>query len=231
MTHIFPGMHRIRRNGLLACTLSTMALLSGCTHPSSPASVASPSPALAPSVLLLAVDRSESTRPLRAEFFEQMDYMTSAAIGNSLPLDVWAYDRSALRVYGPRNPQSREELDQIKRTELAPNDAHLRKITRPALLLEAWVNDRAMHHTTGGYAVILTDGDAEVADDEHRLVAAAKALGKDPTFRLAVIDIKPEDRKMWDNALTKGMPGRYILAGQSEATTTLKEFLQGTTNQ
>ena len=153
------------------------------------------------------------------------------AISEDIPLDVWAYDRSALRVYGPRNPQSHNELDQVKQTELAPNDTHPRTITRPAVLLEALAHDQLMHHTTNVYAVILTDGDAEVATDEPRLVAAAKALGSEPGFHMAVIDIKPEDRKMWDNALTKGMPGRYVLAGQAESTTALTQFLQGKINQ
>ena len=223
MQNSFPLIQWLPRCGALVTALSSFVLMSGCSHPSP----SSPSATLPPTSILVAVDRSESTRPLRTQFFSQMDTVTNYAISQDLPVDVWAYDRSALRVYGPRHPQTRDDLDQIKRTELAPNDLHLRTITRPALLLEAMVHDQTMHHSTGVFAVVLTDGDAEEADDEPRLVAAARALGTDPSFRMAVIDIKPADRKMWDNALAKAMPGRYVLAGQAEGDASLKQFLQG----
>lgn len=228
MMKSFSALRRLYLFAASAASLSVLPLMAGCSHSSL---ASTPSASSLPESILIGVDRSESTRPMRSQFFDQMDRATNMAISQDLPIDVWAYDRSALPLYGPRKPQSHNDLDQIKRTELAPNDAHLRTKTRPAVLLEAWEHDKTFHHVTGTYAIILTDGDAEVADDEPRLVAAAKALGSDPSFHMAVVDINPENRKMWDNALGKGMPGRYVLAGQAESTTALTQFLQGKTRQ
>ena len=205
---------------VIAFILNSLLLL-GCGHSPSTSSLAS---SHTPNTLFVGLDRSESTDNFRKQMLDQLDLTADIAANDKSVLKVWAFDRQPLQLY-QGTPSSHDDLRDVKREELAPDVKHPRTITRPALLLEAWIKERQLHPAPNCRAVILSDGDSEVYTDQARLKTAVATLGKDPAFHLAVIGIKPEDRKMWDGVLATAMPGRYLLADEQNGQSDLAQFL------
>ena len=76
----------------LLAAISSVVLLVGATGCGVHSSAAErPSPGL----IVVAIDRSDSTDSLRAEQLNQLDLIATEAIADDIPLDVWVFDKSA----------------------------------------------------------------------------------------------------------------------------------------
>ena len=207
---------------LAATAIFYSIVLGGCGNMPQKSSVAQPFQAAHP--IFIGVDRSESTVNFRAQMLDQLDLTADIAADQKTTLEVWAFDRLPLQLYRG-TPSAHDDLRDVKRAELAPDANHPRNITRPALLLESWIKERQIHPLLNTYAIMLTDGDSEVDTDQPRLKSAMITLGKDPGFHLAVVGIKPNNRKLWDGYLAIAMPGRYMLADEQNGQSDLAHFL------
>ena len=207
---------------LAVTTIFYSIVLGGCGNTPPKPSAAQSSQAT--HAILIGVDRSESTVNFRAQMLDQLDLTADIAANNKTTLEVWAFDRLPLQLYRG-TPSAHDDIRDVKRAELAPDANHPRTVTRPALLLESWIKEHQIHPVLNTYAIMLTDGDSEVYTDQSRLKSAMNTLGKDPGFHLAVVGIKPNNRKLWDGYLAVAMPGRYMLADEQNGQSDLAHFL------
>jgi len=172
-----------------------------------------------------AIDRTGSTVGLRQAQLDQLDTVATAAAAKGERLSVWAFDTTPVQVWGPECPASTDDLADIKDKQFGTDRTP--HMTRPALLLEAIAADPVIARSSSVALVIMTDGDQEYATDLPRLSAAARTLGGRKGFRIVVIDVNPENRRMWTAVLAREFGDRFVVAGQAEAQAVLQQFLKG----
>ncbi len=213
----------------IGMTLAALSL-SGCREkstPITPALMAAPAHTATPS-LIIAIDRSGSTSAMRETMINVVHQCASSAAENEAPLDLWAYDKTALCFWGPQIPESADATDDALSKEVSTVDAAQHRMTRPALLIEGWLADPHLKQMASPRFVLLTDGDSEYADDTPRLAKALHALGNISGAHLYVIGIKPQNRQMWDKMLSPAFGDRYQLASldsDAEAQAVLEKML------
>lgn len=203
--------------GLVLLIIGLVPALTGCAKHT--AAAEKPKPGL----IVLALDRSNSMDTLRADQLNEMDLVTTVAIADDIPLDVWVFDTKAERVWGPRIPSSRHDLLPVKSEEMTTGTSH--RITRPALMLEALAAEPNVCKAHGVTIILLTDGDAEVWQDAPRLRKASDKLGSLTGSRIGIFGIRPENRKTWEAAVTPGFSDRYSLAGPSEVDAAIRQMV------
>gem|GEM_PF-2092601 len=200
----------------------------GCSPAPVSAGAATPAAAAAPAParVVVAVDRSESTAPWRGQQLALLDTVAMDASLDHRSLDLWAFDRTAVRVWGPNIPDTPKNLLPVKQKEFAPNAASPRRITRPALLLQALAGDPETGRASGPLRVLLlSDGDSEQAEDEPLLKKSAAALAaKHPDLQLLVIGVNPASRAMWDRAVAPVLGERFKAVTVGEADAELRRF-------
>lgn len=196
--------------------------LAGCSKYQSGAADTGP----VPGMYVVAIDRSDSTRPVRVDQLSALDLVATQCLANDAPLDLWAFDTTAVRIWGPRPLSSRSDLLAVKAHELSPSDRHPRRVTRPALLIHELASDPEIDQAANVTFIILTDGDSEVYGDNPLFVKSCKALGALPGARICAIGINPENRKTWDRALRAGFANRCSVAGPTEMAGALHEVLR-----
>ncbi len=209
------------RHGAVVAALVT---LGGCA-PSAGKGAATDPKAPPPALLVVAVDRSGSTDPVRGAQLDTLDLLVKIALSGDRNLSVWAFDNHPVCLWGPRVPYGPAALEQVKRQELGPNSKANRRITRPALLLRALAQEPDFQRATAADIVLLTDGDAEDASDHTTFIKTAQELGKNPHLRLCIIGIRPEARPEWKQAFAATWGSRFVVAGPSEAKEAVHQFL------
>ena len=202
---------------LLLLAATALPVLSGCAKHSSAAEKPKPS------VIVVALDRSNSMDAVRSDQLNQLDLIATVAIADEIPLDVWVYDSKAERIWGPRVPMTRGDLLSVKSEEMTTGT--VRRITRPALMLEALNAEPDVKMSTGAAIIVLTDGDSEVWQDTPRLRKIGDQLGALPGARIGIFGIRPENRKAWEAAMTPGFSDRYSLAGPSEVDAAIRDMV------
>lgn len=177
-------------------------------------------------LLIAAIDRSGSTDAVRELQLNQLDLITKSALASNTPLSVWAFDNKVIQIWGDRIPGSPDALDGLKSKHLAPVQDNSRRITRPALLLEALNDHLKRNPAQQVYMVILTDGDSEDASDTPRILKAARDIATRPNTHICIAGVRPEARPLWKKAFAE-MPGdRMDLLGPEETNEALQHFLQ-----
>jgi hypothetical protein len=178
---------------------SALLAISGC------------SPKPNPSRLIVALDRSDSTVDHRAEMLTRLDDLAGDADSARATLDIWAYDTTALRVWGPNPSTGRKALTPIKTQHFSPDPKHPRRGTRPGVLLQNLATDRmtlALSSEQPLRIVLLTDGGIDHADDPALLRKAAQTLKQQhPNLTLLVIGIDAQERNTWDRVVGEELPG------------------------
>lgn len=202
----------------LVAALAFPAVLTGCS--SHQASAAAPP---ATGLFVVCLDRSNSMDALRADQLNQLDLVATAAMADNVPLDIWVFDKSPERVWGPRIPYTRSDLLPVKSEEMTTGTP--RRMTRPALLLEALADEANIQSAHNPTFILLTDGDQEVWQDQPVLRKGADRLGAISGSRIGVFGIHPENRKAWEAALTPGFSTRYSLAGPSEVNAAILQMV------
>ncbi|MCS6775045.1 MAG: VWA domain-containing protein [Chloroherpetonaceae bacterium] len=210
---------------------SGMAGIIGCSRARTSHEEAPRSPREGSSRLLIAaVDRSGSTDAVREQQLNQLDLIAKIALSSDIPLSVWAFDNKAIQIWGDRVPHDLDALDGVKSKHLTPVQDNSRRITRPALLLEA-LNDHLKRSSAQQvYIVILTDGDSEDANDTPRILKAARDIATRPNMHVCIAGVRPEARSLWKKAFGEMPEDRMDLLGPEEAGDVLQQFLQKITN-
>lgn len=204
-----------RRLVLYGCCAVLVLLLSACNN--KPGSALSPDTAHSGQELFaVAVDRSGSTTGMRDELLKHLETAELLASRRQAYLQIWAFDHTGECIYGSAtyNPKG---VAEVVKEELATTTTKARPITRPALLLENILKDPHFQQVSKPCLLLLTDGDAEDANDAKRFQAAINELGKKPGLRFALIGVRPENRKTWEAALNVSLSGRYRITGLNEA--------------
>jgi len=206
----------------VACLFAAAALaLAGCSKPTAGSSIP------ARPLLVIALDRSGSMAQDEVRFaqFEALDACTNHALVKHMPTAVFLFDSEPMEVYGPRVPHSEEDMYSIKQTLLHPGGR--RRYTRPARLLSRLLTVVEKRSSQQVLAVLLTDGDSELARDEPLFRDVASKLRNAPGLRMLVAGIRPENRQRWRTAFD-GMDDRRLrLAGPGpEMSQAVPEFLQ-----
>lgn len=182
------------------------------------------------SQLIVALDRSDSTIDHRAEMLSRLDDLAGDADSAHATLDLWAYDTTALRIWGPNLSTGRKALKPVKREHFIPDAKHPRRGTRPGLLLQNLANDRMTQMLSPEKPlriVILTDGGIDHADDPALMRKAAQRLTQAHLdLTVLVIGIDAQERKTWDRVVGEEIP-HFKAVTWSEADTELKHLELG----
>jgi len=170
----------------------------------------------APGRVIIALDRSESTAPMRGAQLVAIKSAQRTILGMNMPLEAWCFDTTPVRVYGPEVPEEKTVIKKIKQEEMVPDPQHLHIRTRPAALLEA-LNAEAPDWKGGQVTVIvMTDGDNDFANDNERVKDAAAKLAALPNVRIALIGVHTGNRDFWQKFVGSAFGNRYSVADASD---------------
>ena len=180
--------------------------------------------------LIVALDRSDSTIPRRSDMLTNLDDLTGDADTARAILDIWAYDTTAVRVWGPNPSEGTKKIQGIKEQHFRPNPNHPRRGTYPGKLLTSLAEDHTLQKLakeTRLVIVLLTDGGADHASDAEMLRKAAKKLqGDHSSLTLLVIGIDAEERQLWDHVVGEEIKN-YKAVTWSEGDTEIKRLNLG----
>ena len=165
---------------------------------------------------IVAIDRSESTAPMRLDQLHDITLVRQAALVNGAEMEMWFYDSGASRIYGPGVPNDPQAIKLQKQSYLIPDQKHRRVGTRPAALFEAL--DKEVPDITGKDVrlLVFTDGDNDFGTDGARIKAGAEALSKLPKLKVTVIGIHAENESWWKMQVLPALGGRLTLAPPSD---------------
>ena len=165
---------------------------------------------------IVAIDRSESTAPMRLDQLHDITLVRQAALVNGAEMEMWFYDSGASRIYGPGVPNDSKAIKLQKQSYLIPDQKHRRVGTRPAMLFEAL--DKEVPDLAGKDVRLLvyTDGDNDFGTDTKRIKAGAEALSKLPKLKVTVIGIHAENESWWKRQVLPALGGRLALAPPSD---------------
>jgi hypothetical protein len=156
---------------------------------------------------------------------------TRLFLGERICSDIWAYDTTAVRIWGPNLSEGAKHLREIKEEHLRPNPKRPRRGTHPGKLLTALADDLTLKKlatsSTSVICVLLTDGGADHASDAEMLRKAARKLQENhPQLTLLVIGIDAQERKLWDRVVGEEIK-TYKAVTWSEADTEIKRLNMG----
>ncbi len=209
-----------------ALMLCPLLVISGCSKRGIK-TAEHPSPG---QLYIVALDRSASTNPMRSIQLSQLNQIVLQSMLTDSKMEFWTFDRRPLCQWGPDVPSSPNSLDVIENKTITLSNSELRHITRPALLLEDVANSSAFQNSRHVTLVILTDGDSEGPNDGPLFTKEAAILSKHPGFRIALLDINPENRTRWQTAFNSVPPADFMLNGDTQGTQGLNTFLNITSN-
>lgn len=213
----------LRRYVLMLCPL---VMMSGCSE-SGLTSVEHSSP---DQLYIVALDRSASTNPMRSIQLSQLNQIVLQSMLSDSKMEFWTFDRRPLCQWGPDVPVTPHALDAIENKTITESNSELRHITRPALLLRDVASSSAFQNSRNVTLVILTDGDSEGPNDGPLFTKEAAILAKHPGFRLALLDINPENRSRWQTAFKSVPEADVMLTGDTQGTEGLNSFLNNHSN-
>lgn len=222
----------LRDMALWGLMLAALGGLCGCTeHSEQPVSsrgLKQDSRVYHPTALFVAIDRSGSTNSFRAQQLHQLDLLSTYSMEHKIPLELWAYGRQSLCIYGPRIPESKEVFKNLKNRYFNPALTPKELGTCPTTLLKALAEDGEYHRTASPVIVLLTDGDDDEANGDSSFELVAKKLVKEhPNLQLYVVDIVPGNRPHWQKAFGPLLKERLQLAGVEESEDALKTLFNG----
>jgi hypothetical protein len=171
---------------------------------------------------IVGVDRSGSTIAIRQEQQGWLLWVFRNAQDRSQQLAVWAVDRKADCLYGPRKPED-ERLPPDVYKALDPGVSKTPTITRPALFWEEMA-DHYAHSAIPIRIAYLTDGGNDEPRDLARLRTAVSKLAANPKTRIAIIGVQP-DQRHWLEAEFKPFGNRLELGGCGEAEAALNGWM------
>ncbi len=208
------------KNSISYVAIFLLALaISGCSHDGS----VSKKPL--PDLYIVGIDRSSSTNPMRVAQINQLKQVVTAATINAKQVEFWTFDHRALCQWGPQVPSSPDALQPVEAKTLSMSNGSNRHITRPALMLQQIAQDPAFLRARSVTIILLTDGDNEVPSDDPLFTQQAAAIASHPSVHLAVLDINPENRPVWQKAFSALPPQNFLLAGDTQSTRTEDRFL------
>jgi hypothetical protein len=173
---------------------------------------------LKPTIHVL-VDRSHSTDASRGRQLAAAKNI-HLKLAKAADIHFWAFDSKPIEVVAAGSTLTTKQLVVALGTEIAPQSADIRTITRPGEAIKA-VADKASSGAPVS-VILITDGDIDDAGDRPTLKAAVdRLIGSGSGGKLTVIGIDPANRKVWEDILTPAAEQATTLATWAEASSAL----------
>lgn len=173
---------------------------------------------------VVAVDRSGSTAPLRNEFNAVVADAHDAILNRNQVLAVWAVDREAVCLFGPRVPQDDRLPPRVYQELGVGASPSTERGTRPALFWEEMAT-RVSNHPGPARLLYLTDGGNDFPADLPRIQAAASTLGNQPRCFVTIAGIRP-DQRSWIERAFHPLGSRLQIAARGEEHAALEVWLR-----
>ena len=216
MREVCGERQEMKKTGALIPSLLALAGLStGCAGPVPPAGQ---------HLLVAAIDRSASTNGMREDHLDVCDVARKAAILRGGNYELRAFASTDALLWGPGNPIDSSAIQSAKRRWLGCVDTAAVHVTRPALELEAIAADPAFWAAKSATIMLETDGDSDVASDSARFDTAMRAVAGRPGVRLIVFGIHAENRRRWEDALSRAGSHNYRLLAAQELASARQEL-------
>lgn len=163
-------------------------------------------------VYIVAIDRSGSTTGFRLDQLHAINQARKAAISQHAQLELWYFDRTARRIYGPHIPSDARAIALAKANFLVPDADHPLIGTRPDSLLAALDQEVPQLKSKDVRLLIFSDGDNDFPGDAQNLRRHAEQLGTLNRFHAAVFGEHSENDSLWRNLIADRLQQRLTIA-------------------
>jgi hypothetical protein len=164
-------------------------------------------------LVVVAMDRSESTAPFRPQQERWLDVLIREAASQQVKLLFYVYAGEPVLAWGPGVPTSIRQFRSVKIRFTRAENWH---ITRQAALLDSIAKSPEFVASTAPRVFLLGDGDDDDFNDKARLSASLKPYSRKLHATLSVIGIADENKTSWTKPLALLMPGRYDLVAKAD---------------
>ncbi len=176
-----------------------------------------------PGVLVIALDRNAGDSVYRETELRNVNSLVKSAAEAGYPLEMWAYDSSPTRIFGPAIPESEDDTFQLEADQVRKaSTSKPAELSRPALLLEAIASDKALAGFQAARIMVLGHGESPESD-QNLMMSSGGLLAKKPGWRIAVVGVDRTNIHAWQSALGPSFGTRLDIAESGQTDTLLRQ--------